>query len=180
MKFSFGECCIRSYEDGDVPSLARHANNRNIWITLADRFPHPYTEGDAKGWIEFVRSQEHETHFAIADDNEAFGTIGFSPGRDNCCKTAVMGYWLSEMYWGRGIMSKVVPAFTGYVFKNFPEIVRLQAEVFEGNPASGRVLEKAGFMQEARLRQSVFKDGKLMDDLIYAMLRGEWKEQHKR
>ena len=180
MKLLFGEYCIRKYEDGDVASLARHANNRKVWMTLTDQFPHPYTEEDAKNWIEHVRSREQETHFAIADDNEAFGCIGFSPGQGNRCKTAVMGYWIGEEYWQRGIMSEAVRAFTDYIFSTYPEIVRIQAEVFEGNVASGRVLEKAGFMLEARLRKANFKDGKLLDDMIYTILRHEWEEQNNR
>lgn len=180
MNISLGEYCIRSYEDGDVSSLARHANNRKVWITLTDQFPHPYTEEASKGWIEHVRSQEQETHFAIADNNEAFGCVGFSFGQDIQCKTAALGYWIGEAYWQRGIMSKVGRAFTDYIFTNYTEIVRIQAEVFEGNTASGRVLEKAGFLLEARLRKSVFKDAKLLDGMIYTILRNEWEIQKNR
>lgn len=180
MNISLGRYCVRSYEDSDARSLAKHANNRNVWRTLTDLFPHPYTEEDARNWIQHVRSQERETQFAIADDTEVFGGIGFYSGQDIRCKTAVLGYWIGESYWNRGIMSKVVPAFTDYMFKHFSEIARIQAEVFEGNTASGRILEKTGFLQEACLRKAAYKDGRLLDDLVYGMLREEWEAHNNR
>jgi ribosomal-protein-alanine N-acetyltransferase len=62
-----------------------------------------------------------------------------------------------------------VKAFVAYAFRTF-DLVRLEAGVFEWNPASARVLEKAGFAFEARLHKGVFKDGKTIDYLLYARL----------
>jgi RimJ/RimL family protein N-acetyltransferase len=58
--------------------------------------------------------------------------------------TATLGYWLGEDFWGRGIMTEAVAAFIDFCFENFP-LRRVSAEVFANNPASARVLEKAGF-----------------------------------
>ena len=84
-----------------------------------------------------------------------------------------IGYWLGRAYWGRGIMTEAVSAVTGWLFDAHPDVVRVWAGVFAWNPASARVLEKAGYTFEARLRKSVFKDGQLGDKLIYARLRDE-------
>jgi RimJ/RimL family protein N-acetyltransferase len=78
-----------------------------------------------------------------------------------------VGYWLSEEFWGRGIMTEALIAVTHFYFENFP-LHRISAEVFANNPASARVLEKAGFSLEARLKNNVMKDGKLLDSLLYA------------
>ena len=110
MKISLGEWYIRSFEDNDVPALAKYANNRNIWITLTNKFPYPYTENDAKQWIEHVRSQDIETHFAIATDEETVGCIGFEFDQGIHCKTVSLGYWLGEPYWGKGIVSEAARA----------------------------------------------------------------------
>jgi RimJ/RimL family protein N-acetyltransferase len=48
--------------------------------------------------------------------------------------------------------------------------VRLESPVFEWNPASMRVLEKSGFVREAALKASVFKDGQLIDSVVYALI----------
>lgn len=81
-----------------------------------------------------------------------------------------MGYWLGEQFWGRGIMTEAVAAVTDFCFENFP-LRRISAEVFANNPASARVLEKAGFTFEGRLKNHVLKEGKLLDTLLYARIK---------
>jgi len=88
-------------------------------------------------------------------------------GHDVHRHTAELGYWLGEKFWGRGIMSEAVGAFRDFCFTNFP-FRRVYAEPFANNPASARVLEKAGFFFEGRLKNNVIKDGKLLDSLLYA------------
>ena len=66
-----GETCrIRPWRLGDEAALARHANSRAVWLNLRDRFPHPYTPGDAEAWVSFARAQEPQTNFAIEVDGE--------------------------------------------------------------------------------------------------------------
>jgi RimJ/RimL family protein N-acetyltransferase len=157
----------------DKPALLRHANNRNIWINLTDTFPHPYTGDDADRWLWRCGAQQ-APHQSLAIDlaGEAIGAIGIDLDRDVRRKTASIGYWVAESFWGRGFATRALCLMTDYAFENF-DITRLQASVFDWNPASARVLEKAGYTLEARLRRQIFKDGKFTDELIYARLRGE-------
>jgi RimJ/RimL family protein N-acetyltransferase len=92
------------------------------------------------------------------------------PGEGVYAKTARFGYWLGEPYWQRGITTAAVRATAEFIFAN-SEIVRLEAPVFEWNPASMRVLEKCGFARECVLRRSVEKDGQIIDVVMYALLR---------
>ena len=172
MKLSFGEWHIRSYEEDDVSAIVKYANNQKIWRNLTDRFPHPYTEDDGRAWIQFVREQETETYFAIATEEELIGGIGFELRAGIHRKTARLGYWLGEPYWGKGIVTEAVRAMTEHAFTNH-DLIRIYAYVFETNLASVRVLEKAGYMFEARLRKDVFKDNKIQDVMIYAILKDE-------
>jgi RimJ/RimL family protein N-acetyltransferase len=96
--------------------------------------------------------------------------MGIRPGHEVHRYTATLGYWLGQDFWGRGIMTEAVAAFTDFCFENFP-LRRISAEVFANNPASARVLEKAGFVFEGRLKNNVIKDGKLLDSLLYAKTR---------
>src|SRR5258707_14200094 len=105
--------------------------------------------------------------FCIEIDGVAVGGIGVHPGEDVHRHTATVGYWLGEEFWGRGIMTEAVPAVIDFCFENFP-LRRISAEVFANNPASARVLEKAGFAFEGCLKNDVLKDGKLLDSLLYA------------
>ena len=64
-------------------------------------------------------------------------------------------------------MTEALTAVTDFCFDNFP-LRRISAEVFANNPGSARVLEKAGFLFEGRLKNNVLKDGELLDSLVYA------------
>ena len=170
MELDLGLCVIRSFRPGDDASLALHANNRKVWINLRDRFPHPYTLLDARMWIKTASEAQPETHFAIAVDGDAVGGAGFTVNDDVFRRSAEIGYWLGEEYWGRGIATATLKALTDYAFAHH-DLCRIFAGVFEWNAASGRVLEKAGYVLEARLRRCVTKDGKTVDELLYATTR---------
>jgi RimJ/RimL family protein N-acetyltransferase len=147
-----------------------HANNRAVWRNMRDRFPHPYTLEDAYRWIELNNTVFPETNFAIAVEDTAVGGIGIVRGDDVYRRSAEIGYWLGEEFWGRGIAPVAVRAVTDWAFATF-ELARIHAGVFAWNPASMRVLEKAGYTMEGCLRRSVFKDGALTDQVLYAIVR---------
>ncbi len=170
MELRLTRCTVRSWRPDDVEALARHANSRAIWRNLRDRFPHPYTRADAELWIRLAREADPETHFAIAVGGEAVGSIGFELQTDVAYRSAEIGYWLGEAYWGRGIATEALVAVTAYAFAHF-DLCRLYAFVFEWNPASARVLEKAGYVCEGRLRKSVTKEGRTIDCFLYARVR---------
>jgi RimJ/RimL family protein N-acetyltransferase len=164
---------LRRWHARDLSGLVRIANNRNVWINLKDRFPHPYTEADGRAWIAFCEARTGDpTTFAIDLDGDAIGGIGLEPHIDVHRLTGTVGYWLAEACWGRGFATAAVKALTAYAFATF-DLHRLQADVFDWNRASARVLEKAGYTLEARLRHSVIKDGRIGDTLLYARLRDE-------
>lgn len=162
---------LRRWAPTDADALARLADNRSIWLNLKDRFPHPYARTDAEAWIAHCQAETGSpTQFAIALDGVAIGGIGLEPMSDVHRLTAEIGYWIGEPYWGKGIASAAVIEMTRYAFAEFP-LARLQAMVFEWNPASRRVLEKAGYMLEARLARWIIKDARLVDAFLYARLR---------
>jgi [ribosomal protein S5]-alanine N-acetyltransferase len=162
---------VRSWQWKDRHSIVHHANNRNVWINLRDRFPHPYTAMDAKNWLGSVIGRLPETNFAIASINEeAVGGVGFILQQDVAYRSAEIGYWLGEDHWGRGLATEAVRAVTEYAFAQH-DICRVFAHVFEWNVASARVLEKADYIFEGRLKKSVTKDGKTIDQLMYAITR---------
>lgn len=170
MRIDLGEWCIRSFTPSDAEALVKYANNRRISINLRDRFPCPYMRGDAEVFLAAAWAQQPECDFAIASRSEVIGGIGFHPQADVHRLSAEVGYWLGEPFWGQGIATRAVRAFSEWVFATTP-LVRLYAHVFDWNPASARVLEKAGFTLEGRMRRSVIKEGKIIDQLMYAIVR---------
>lgn len=167
MELVLDTCTVRSWRPADAAPLARHADNRKIWRNLRDRFPHPYTREDAHAFIEMARSSDRETHFCIAVDGEAAGSIGFTPRDDVERFTAEVGYWLGERYWGRGIVTEALTSVTAYALREHG-LYRLFAVPFAWNAASLRVLEKAGYTREGRMRCSAYKDGQVVDQILYA------------
>ena len=170
MEIKLNKSTLRPWKRGDEESLVRHANSRRIWRNLRDAFPHPYTLADAKRWIEIANPAPPPLNFAIVVDGAAVGGIGLLLKEDVFRRSVEIGYWLGEEYWGRGIVTEAVRAVTDYAFATF-DICRVYAGVFEWNPGSIRVLEKAGYEFECRLKKSVTKDGETIDELIYAMIR---------
>lgn len=170
MRLDCGLCIVRDWNLGDKASLVQVANDRNVWRNLTHRFPHPYTDADADFWLAFVGGMHRPTHWAIEVDGKAVGAVGVELGEGVYAKSGHFGYWLGRSYWGRGIMTAAVRGITEHVFGNF-DVARLEAPVFEWNPASMRVLEKCGFVREGVLRRSILKDGQLIDAIMYARVR---------
>ena len=106
----------------------------------------------------------------IKDRGEAAGSIGFVVQPDVHRLSAEIGYWLGEAYWGRGIATEALRAVTAFAFEAHG-LVRLFAGVFAWNTASMRVLEKAGYVREGVLTQSAIKDGRVIDQVLYAITR---------
>jgi RimJ/RimL family protein N-acetyltransferase len=167
MRLELVRSVIRSWQEDDADSLAAHANNRKIWRNLRDAFPHPYSVADARAFIQAARSQIPESRFAIEVDGRAVGGIGFTLGADVERVSAEVGYWLGEAYWGRGITTEALQAVTRYAVQAH-RLTRIYAVPYEWNQASFRVLEKAGYVREARLRRSAIKDGQVIDQVLFA------------
>jgi len=157
---------LRKWNDADLDSLVKYANNSNIAKWLTNGFPHPYTKKDGEAFLSMVANDNPTKVFAIEANGEAVGSIGIFPQSDIHEKSAEMGYWLAEEYWGKGIMTKAIQEIVEYGFQTF-DIVRIFARPFSTNVKSQRLLEKAGFELEARLKKALFKNGEFMDELIY-------------
>ncbi len=170
MRLTLERSIIRPFVREDAASLAHHANDREVWRNLRDRFPHPYTLRDAQQWLA-GSCKEPWTTFAIEVDGAAVGGIGYEPMGDVYRHTAEIGYWLGRAYWGRGIVSEALATFAQQLFATRP-LVRLEAGVYAWNPASMRALEKAGFLRESCKRKAAFKDGEFVDVMVYARTKG--------
>lgn len=163
---------LRAWKQSDAPSVAKYANNENIARNLRDGFPHPYSLKDAENFIAKASTGDPKKQlFAIDLEGESIGSIGAILGDDIYRINAEIGYWLAEDYWGMGIISEALKQLSLYIFNNFPDILRLYAEPFADNRASGRALEKAGFRLEATFKMNVIKRGIIKDSNIYSLLR---------
>ena len=164
------DAILRDWNERDIPSLVKYADNPRIAATMRDGFPSPYTEDSARRFVAMATEGSQNLILAIEVDGEAAGGIGIHPLTDVYRCTAEIGYWLAEPFWGRGIVTGAVRALVPVAFDRY-DIARLEAGIFSDNPASMRVLEKNGFIREAVHHNAITKNGVLMDEVVFARFR---------
>lgn len=162
--------CLRPFEPTDCNSLAFYANNKAIASNLRDVFPNPYTLQDAKDWINYTSTQNNDLLLALVVNNEVVGSIGALFKTDVYRLNAEIGFWLNPVYWNKGMMTQALQFIVNHLFET-TSLERVYAHVFAPNLASQRVLQKCGFKLEAKLERSIIKNGIIMDELVFALLR---------
>ena len=166
------ECKIRCWRIEDAEDIAETLNNKNILDNLRDGISFPYTVHDAKEFIQAMNAADSEStfSFAITVDDKAIGSIGAFRQSNIHSRTAEVGYYIAEPYWGQGIGTSAVKQICEYVFQN-TDIIRLFAEPFAHNASSCRILEKCGFELEGTLRKNAVKNGVVVDMKMYSILK---------
>ena len=166
------DCTIRKWRISDRERLAEMLSNKKILDNLRDGLPYPYTPADAEAYITAMLSEDPEKTFAFAItlEDQVIGSIGVFRQENIHSRTAEMGYYIGEPYWGKGYTTSAVRQVCQYVFEN-TDIIRIFAEPFAYNTASCRVLEKAGFQLEGTLHSNAVKNGKVLDMKLYALVK---------
>lgn len=166
------DCKIRKWKIEDALQLAEALNNKKILDNLRDGLPFPYTNDDAKDYINgMINSDKDKTYaFAITYKDRVIGSIGIFRKDNIHSKTAELGYYISEPYWGQGFGTSAVKQICELIFKT-TDIIRIFAEPFSRNLSSCRILEKAGFELEGMLRKNAIKNGQAEDMKLYALVK---------
>lgn len=172
IKSSGVEFYLREWKLSDAENLSSAIGNKKILDNLRDGVPYPYTEQDGKEFISAILSSDKSSTFAFAIEieNKAVGSITCFRQSNIHYRTAELGYYLAEEYWGKNIMTRAVKQICKYVFEN-SDIIRIYAEPFAQNIASCRVLEKAGFQFEGLMRANAVKNGEIKDMKLYAIIK---------
>ena len=157
---------LRPYQPSDVESLVKHANNFNISKYLTNKFPFPYEKKDGEAFIRLALSHEPLQIKAIVLNGEVIGSIGVHQLADIYSKSAEIGYWIAEDFWGKGIVPLAIKEMLKYGFETF-DIERIFARTTHTNLASQQVLKKSGFIFEAALKDTIFKNGEYFDEFIF-------------
>ena len=156
-------------QETDIPAIAALANNYHIWRHVRDRLPHPYSLQDAAEFVKSTQTEDPVVTFAIRYNGSLAGVAGLALMQDIHRLNAEVGYWIGEPFWNKGIATQALQLITVYAFDTL-HLHRLFAGVFHTNPASARVLIKAGYALECIARQAVIKEGKLLDEHVYVKL----------
>ena len=164
-------CRLRPWRIADIPLVPPIADTRDISWNTSFKFPHPYDEAAARRMIEWSRTDAGEQvwQFAAFEEGRLIGGIGATRADDVHAHTAVVGYWLGTEFWGRGLASELVGALVRYMTEE-TDVEQLTATCFGWNPASMRVLEKNGFVNEGVRKGVVRKWGRTTDLWIFGKL----------
>lgn len=159
---------LRPLELADADTMAQLANNDKVQINLRDTLPYPYTTEDALTFITDSQHQQPRLYFAIEYNGQFAGMIGLQLHTGSVLKSAEVGYWIGEPFWGKGIASQVLHSITQLGFSRL-QLNRMFAGVFEWNKAGMRVLEKCGYQLEGISYKHIRKKGQLVDEYWYGL-----------
>lgn len=174
MEYGSQRVRMRPLKEEDAPELTRLLNDLQVVRYLED-IVLPYTLEDARAYIFFARGMGSSGRdFAIEYEGRFAGCVTARYGQGVRCKSALIGYWLGQEYWGRGIAAQAIGQMTQFLFEK-RKMERVWAQVCAANAASCRALEKAGFCREGILKNYFFIEGQLQDCYVYACLREKWE-----
>jgi ribosomal-protein-alanine N-acetyltransferase len=159
---------LRPFHVADAPVVQRELSRVEMARMLA--IPHPYPEDGATEWIATAR-RGRDFAIELRQTNEVIGGIGLYESEQH--RRAELGYWCAIDFWGQGYATEAVRAVIGYGFRTLA-LNKVYAECHGDNPASRRVLEKAGMTFEGHLRQHSFRVDRFADKLLFGVLRDEW------
>lgn len=166
---------LRPFRETDAPAVRELAGDRLIADTTLS-IPHPYEDGVAEKWIESHAPGFEAGSIAVfaivrRDDQQLVGAIGLTI--DGELDKAELGYWVGRPFWNSGYATEAALAILDYGFRDL-ELNRISAKHLARNPASGRVMVKAGMRLEGTARQDTKKWGRYEDLVSYGILREEW------
>jgi [ribosomal protein S5]-alanine N-acetyltransferase len=165
---------MRAYSEADIPELVPLIGTREVAATTG-RIPHPYTVEDARQFLATIET-DGEVRLAIIlrDSGRLIGGIGLRLVEDH--RNAELGYWLGVPYWGQGYATEAAREMLRYGFQQLG-LYRIFASHFEGNTASGRILQKLGMQHEGCQRKHIRKWDRFLDSELYGILRDEWEQR---
>ncbi|MFH1916968.1 MAG: GNAT family protein [Nanoarchaeota archaeon] len=181
MEIKTNRLILRDLRMSDAKSIAKHANNLNVTKNLLV-VPHPYRLSDARSFLSRnlrkLKKKTRESYslgITFKGADEVIGIVTITDV-DAFHRTATLGYWLSEEYWRKGIMSEAARAIIDFAFKKL-KLRRINVSAFTGNPASNGLIRKLGFTHEGTSRKKVRSKatGIIHDEHDYGLLREEWK-----
>lgn len=151
---------LRPFSLDDAARVQQLAGAREVYATTLT-VPHPYEDGMSEGWIASHASQFYSGKgvtlaVTLAEDGLLIGAVALGAVPQH--QRAELGYWIGVPYWNNGYCTEAAIAVIQYGFEQLG-LHKITSRYLAGNPASERVMMKAGMKKEGELADEVLKDG---------------------
>lgn len=175
-----GRLLLRPFSPTDATRVQVLAGSRDVASTTLN-IPHPYEDGMAEIWIRtHLPAWEAGKRLSLAVTTEGDGLIGTVSLRlTPVHRRGEVGYWIGVPFWNNGYATEATCALMEFGFNEL-DLHRINARHLTRNPASGRVMQKLGMVQEGTLREHLLKWGRFEDVDVYAILQTEWQARTAR
>jgi RimJ/RimL family protein N-acetyltransferase len=130
---------LRRPQRADAARIAELADDHDV-ARMTTRMPHPYARSDADAFLAGLEGRR-EVVMLVEDADGPVGMLGFHEH----ALGPELGYWIGRPFWGRGYATEAAAAALRWADEAWRRKVVVSGH-FADNPASGRVLEKSGFL----------------------------------
>ena len=167
---------LRGLTEDDIPFLFEHFSKNETNEYSSDENVTSLEEA-RELYSKYIATRPHlfRLGLVIKEARELVGTLGFY-GIDCENRRAIAGWDLKKEHWGRGLMTEALQALIDYAFGEM-NLNRIEASSDPQNSRSIRLMERCGFRKEGVLRQRFYYKGSFHDDVIYSILKADWKHQ---
>ena len=181
MRLTTKRLILKEITEKDIESLIENISNLNVsryLLTVA----YPYTEADAKWWVEHCKERareeprvSYELNLQLRGQQGIIGGLGLSKV-DRKQGTCEVGYWLAENYWRQGIITEAAEKMIDFAFQEL-KIKKISAPIFAENKPSQGLAKSLGFKYK-RTKTKKLKaksTGKIHSERVYELSREDWK-----
>jgi RimJ/RimL family protein N-acetyltransferase len=165
---------LRAIEREDLPLLAAYNNDLEVELAGGGDPPMPQSLGRLQAEFDEKASKggRDGTSFAIEADGKFIGQCGLFDFQ-HLAQTCELGITLGDKdYWGRGYGREAITLLLDYAFR-YQNIRRVILRVNGRNERAIKAYQAAGFIEEGRLRQHVWSNGRYDDLVLMGILRDE-------
>lgn len=160
---------LRPVEDADLPLIRQWMNHPEVWRYMDYESPHSLA--DVRDDVQ--RSREDGVPFTVLVEDRPIGRIGLNRFRRRD-RTCAMYLFIGEpAFWGQGYAHDAAMALLAYAFDRY-DLHQVELWTLGDNNRAIAAYERCGFVQEARLRDRSFKDGRWVDHVVMSVNRDEF------
>jgi len=172
---------LRVYRKEDLKKVWSYINDENIMKYLRPGIPFPFKFEDEEKWYESFNGLSEKSYtFAIErlKDDEYLGGCGINDidWKNSFCE---IGIFLSDNFCGNGYGTDALKILVDFIFNEL-NLNKVMLNVYDFNERAINSYKKVGFIEEGRLRDHIFRNGKYNDEVVMSILRREWEEMKQK